>query len=232
MPSISNSVPQDGPARYHHLPHGPSREICDQVNAQVRSSQELNAASFDYALHVASRSYTFRTLDYGPFEFLGTAFLDKAVASLLPPAFMEVTRPAPGYGSSLAEKCTKGLGVFATRLFRRGETIMVEQPIVVVPFVVGLPAPHHTIYEDLVKRLHPEARYQILDLHQPRSGSPPQDERMGARVETIIAANAIGIKLKVPKNLYQEENGELETHRGVFLHGSRLNHRSVIHSEI
>jgi hypothetical protein len=149
--------------------------------------------------------------------------LDIGVDGLLPSVFPpppECTdsnftiHPSPG----------KGLGMFSRRLIRSGEIVLVERPVILTPYVIGLAVPLAQLYSDMFEKLSPDVSKQLMEL-----SSFPSDKLKRGKVEfrttdvceSVMRMNALAVQLQVPKGEY----AELSTHRGVFLQTSRCNHR-------
>jgi hypothetical protein len=150
--------------------------------------------------------------------------LDIGVDGLFPSVFPQPPPCADG-NFVIHQSPGKGLGMFARRLIRSGETVLVERPVVLTPYVIGLAVPLEQLYFDMFEKLSPSVLSQLMGLSS-TSMSPDNPKRgnVGKNTEiceSIMHMNALAVQLQVPKG----ENAELSTHRGVFLQTSRCNHR-------
>ncbi|KAJ7113161.1 hypothetical protein C8R44DRAFT_631204 [Mycena epipterygia] len=105
--------------------------------------------------------------------------------------------------------------MFAAQNIPAGGLILVERPVLVAPYVIGLPAvPESALYAALLRRLSPEtaARFMALENCKPEAECDA--------LEGIVRTNALAITLPVPAGPHPE----LATHRAVFLNASRCNH--------
>ncbi|RDB22322.1 SET domain-containing protein 5 [Hypsizygus marmoreus] len=214
MPSLSNPThPKGVSTKRRSLPPSPlpPDDVCAEINAQVRSNAALGAPAFDFGAHVRTRSYALH--DFHLDEFKVVAFLDDGVAGLLPETFRPPS-PCPLYTFDIDNAGKKGLGMFALRNIPKGGLILVEHPILVVPYLVGLTTPLAEIYTRMFDRLTLEGRHELTRLANSESRDHPPS------LEDVVHANAIGIQLDVP----DVPNPELATHRAVFLNTSRCNH--------
>ena len=124
----------------------------------------------------------------------------------------------------------KGLGVFSRRLIRSGEIVLVERPVILTPYVIGLAVPLAKLYSDMFEKLSPDVSKQLMELSSFASSSSDKLKRSEVEFKTtdicesVMRMNALAVQLQVPKG----ENAELSTHRGVFLQTSRCNHRFAI----
>ena len=196
----------------------PPPAICTQVNTLVRST--LNDARFDFAAHVKHRTYVVRTLHLPDPDECVTV-LDVGVDALLPSSFPP---HVPAFGRDfeetsfyIAKAPGKGLGMFAERLLRPNEVILVEHPTVVIPLVLGFAVPLKDLCADVFGRLSKAVKQELDDVIFAVSGSGGAVENF----EKLLRLNALAISLLVP----DEDSAELSTHRGIFLKTGRCNHR-------
>ncbi|KAF8152563.1 hypothetical protein B0H34DRAFT_784605 [Crassisporium funariophilum] len=108
----------------------------------------------------------------------------------------------------------KGLGMFARRKISNGGTILLEHPVVVTPYVIGLSVPLSQLFADIFGRLTQPVFRELMDLSSAFWGDAKDIH------EAIMRVNALAIQLAVPGG----EFAELSTHRGIFLKTSRCNH--------
>lgn len=154
--------------------------------------------------------------DYFIGDFQGAALLDESVERLLPDSF----EPAIRSPMDLVEICNtgkNGFGMFARRDIPAQGLILVEHPVIITPYLVGLPTPLSDLYAQLFDRLPPKLHRDLMRL---ANCKPAKEYSLS---EGIVRTNAIGIQLDVP----DVPHAELSTHRGLFLNTSRCNHRSV-----
>jgi hypothetical protein len=111
----------------------------------------------------------------------------------------------------------KGFGMFARRDIPAQALILVEHPVVITPYLVGLATPLSDLYAQLFNRLPPKLYWDLMRLANCKSAEECSP------FEGIVCTNAIGIQLDVP----DVPHPELSTHRAIFLNTSRCNHRSV-----
>ncbi|KAG6908572.1 hypothetical protein DXG01_004130 [Tephrocybe rancida] len=189
----------------------PPPNICASINDQVTSNPALARPLFDFAGHVRSRSYVMRNFLFDGSET--SVMLDEGVDAMLPESF-EPASGSPLYTFKIGDAGDKGRGMFALRDLPAGGLILVEHPIIVAPYLVGLGVPLADIYAELLDRLPLEMQKELLKLH---SGD---DHTLEDTLEEIVRCNALGIQLKVP----DVPHPEIKTHRAVFLNISRCNH--------
>ena len=204
----------------------PPRNICEEVNHRIRTT--FDYPSFDFSRHILHRTYIVRSIAFSPSEEC-VSMLDIGVDALFPSVFPPppvcaednfMIHPSPG----------KGLGMFSRRLIRSGEIVLVERPVILTPYIIGLAVPLAKLYSDIFERLSPDVLKQLMELSSSASSSsdklkPSKLEFKTTDVcESVMRMNALAVQLQVPKG----ENAELSTHRGVFLQTSRCNHRFVI----
>ncbi|KAG6852327.1 hypothetical protein C0991_000826 [Blastosporella zonata] len=185
----------------------PPPNICSRINDQVTSNPALARPLFDFAEHVRRRSYVMHNFTFEDFET--SVLLDQGVDRMLSEVFQPPCTPPP-YTFEIGDAGDKGRGMFALRDLPAGSLILVEHPIMVAPYLVGLNVPLADIYADLLGRLPLELCKEVVKLY---SGSHPT-------LEDIFCRNALGIQLQVP----DDPHPELTTHRAVFLNTSRCNH--------
>ena len=184
------------------------------INEQVHSNPALDCATFDFAAHVQHRSYVMH--DYFIGDFQGAALLDEGVKRLLPEVF-ESAPPSPMDTAAFLSAGKKGFGMFARRDIPAQGLILIEHPVIITPYLVGLTTPLSDLYAQLFDRLPPKLHRDLMQL----ANCKPADEC--SLLEGIVRTNAIGIQLDVP----DVPHPELSTHRAIFLNTSRCNHRSV-----
>ncbi|KAF5378136.1 hypothetical protein D9615_007522 [Tricholomella constricta] len=205
----SSSAP--GPSASSSSP--PPPHICAKINAQVATNPALARPDFDFAAHVQSRSYTMHNFVFQDFE--AAVLLDEGVERLLPDTFQTACPPAaPLYTFEIGDAGAKGLGMFALRDIPSGALVLVEHPVIVAPYLLGMSVPLPEVYAELFGRLPAEACHELMALANSRS---TEDCDL---LEGIVRTNALGIQLEVP----DVPNPELTTHRAVFLNTSRCNH--------
>ena len=196
----------------------PPPAICTQVNTLVGST--LNNTRFDFAAHVKHRTYVVRTLHLPDPDECVTVLdvgVDALLPSSLPPHVPAVGRDFEETSFYIAKAPGKGLGMFAERLLRPNEVILVEHPTVVIPLVLGFAVPLKDLCADVFGRLSKAVRQELDDVIFAVSGSGGTVEDF----EKLLRLNALAISLLVP----DEDSAELSTHRGIFLKTGRCNHR-------
>jgi hypothetical protein len=197
-------------------PPPPPPGICSIINDQVHSNPALGCANFDFAAHVQHRSYVVH--DYLIGDFQGTALLDKGVERLLPHT-LEPAIPSPTNLVEILNTGKRGYGMFARHDFIPEQgLILVEHPVVITPYLVGLTTPLSNLYSQLFDRLPPKLYRDLMRLSNCKLPAECSS------FEGIVRTNAIGIQLDVP----DVPHSELSTHRAIFLNTSRCNHRLVI----
>lgn len=201
----------------------PPPEICEEVNHRIRTT--FDHPSFDFSQHVLHRTYIVRSITFSPSEEC-VSMLDVGVDALFPPVFPHppvcvndnfTIHPSPG----------KGLGMFSRRSICSGEIVLVERPVILTPYVIGLTVPLAQLYSDMFEKLSPDVSKHLMELSSSARSSPDKLKRSQVEFKTtdicesIMRMNALAVQLQVPKGEY----AELSTHRGVFLQTSRCNHR-------
>ncbi|KAG5643743.1 hypothetical protein DXG03_009677 [Asterophora parasitica] len=209
--SSSSSGPSSSPARcrFSAAPTPPPPHVCARINAQVTSDPVLARPNFDFDQHVRSRSYTMQNFAFEDFE--AAVLLDEGVESLLPETFHPPC-PAPLYTFEIGATENDGLGMFALKDMPAGSLVLVEHPVMVAPYLLGIGVPLADVYAEIFGRLSPDLCDELMDL----SNSMEDCDLL----EGIVRTNALGIQLEVP----DVPNPELTTHRAVFLNTSRCNH--------
>jgi hypothetical protein len=154
--------------------------------------------------------------DYFIGDFQGTALLDEGVERLLPDS-SEPAIPSPMDLVEILNTGKRGYGMFARRDIPEQGLILVEHPVVITPYLVGLTTPLSDLYAQLFDRLPPKLYRDLMRL---ANCKPPAECSL---FEGIVRTNAIGIQLDVP----DVPHSELSTHRAIFLNTSRCNHRLV-----
>lgn len=200
----------------------PPPEICEEVNHRIRTT--FDHPSFDFSQHVSHRAYVVRSIAFSPSEEC-VSMLDIGVDALFPSVFPPLPVCVDG-NFTIHLSPGKGLGMFSRRLIHSGEIVLVERPVILTPYVIGLAVPLAQLYSDMFDKLSPDVSKQLMELT-----SFPSDNLKRSKVEfrttdvceSIMRMNALAVQLQVPK----EEYAELSTHRGVFLQTSRCNHRFV-----
>lgn len=147
-------------------------------------------------------------------DFEAAVLLDEGVEHLLPETFQPACA-APLYMFEIGDTGDRGLGMFALQDIPAGALVLVEHPVIVAPYLIGLGMPLSEVYAELFNRLPPEACHELMCLANSRSL-----EDCGL-LEGIVRTNALGIQLQVPPDV---PHPELTTHRAVFLNTSRCNH--------
>ncbi|KAG6810584.1 hypothetical protein H0H92_011218 [Tricholoma furcatifolium] len=135
--------------------------------------------------------------------------LDDGVHQLLLKTFHSQSEPT-SCGFTIGDAGEKGEGMFALRDLSTGSLILVEHPVLVVPYLIGLDVPLTDIYAAMLDGLPRELSDGFLQL----SGGPDHN------LESIVRLNALGIQLEVP----DVPHAELTTHRALFLNTSKCNH--------
>ncbi|KAJ7572618.1 hypothetical protein C8J56DRAFT_790580 [Mycena floridula] len=150
------------------------------------------------------------------FDLNGTecaTLLDQGVRSLLHPPFKPAL-PSPPKTFSIKKSAEgTGLGMFARRNIPQGAVILVEHPIIITPFLIGLPTPASELYATLAGRLDSRLRKELELLCNSRGD-------IKSHIEGIMQTNALSIELAIP----DVPNPEISTHRALFLNVSRCNH--------
>lgn len=198
----------------------PPLQFCAQMNADIRSNPILDSPYFDLAGHVGSRAYCLHNVVYGEGFDETATLLDIGVKDLLPAVMPAPSSPSPkGMTFQICKSEGKnGLGMVAAQNIPAGGLIVVERPILVVPYIIALQTyPESEFYTALLRRLSPEtvARFTALANCKPAAECDA--------VEGIMRTNAIAINLNVP----DVPHPELATHRAIFPSISRCNHRRV-----
>ncbi|KAG6872501.1 hypothetical protein C0995_009257 [Termitomyces sp. Mi166 len=197
-----SSLPLNSGAAQAPPPH-----ICARINAQIVSNPALARPLFDFAEHVRSRVYVIRKFVFRDFE--SSILLDEGVERMLPEIFQPPCA-TPHHTFEIGDAGNKGQGMFAVRDLPAGTLILVEHPVIVAPYLVGLNVPLSDIYASLFDRLPYEIRVKLSQLYAGTHRS----------LEDTVHLNALGIQLEVP----DVPRPELTTHRAVFLNTSRCNH--------
>ncbi|KAJ7719441.1 hypothetical protein DFH07DRAFT_761131 [Mycena maculata] len=186
------------------------------MNADIRANPALDSPYFDLAGHIGSRAYCMDNIYHdGPDDT--ATLLDVGVQALLPtpiPAPPNRTPKGPTFDIRQSEG-KRGLGMFAAQNIPAGGLIVVERPVLVVPYIIAIQTyTESELYAALLGRLSPDtvARFLVLSNCKPASECDA--------VEGIMRTNAIGITLEVPDGPHPE----LPTHRAIFLNVSRCNH--------
>jgi len=208
----------------------PPPEICEEVNHRIRTT--FDHPSFDFSQHVLHRTYVVRSIAFSPSEEC-VSMLDIGVDALFPSVF-----PHPPVcvddNFTIHPSAGKGLGMFSRRSIRSGDIVLVERPVILTPYVIGLAVPLAQLYSDMFEKLSPDVSKQLMELSSSARSSPDKLKRSQVEFKTtdicesIMRMNALAVQLQVPKGEY----AELSTHRGVFLQTSRCNHRfgPLVHS--
>ncbi|KIM37400.1 hypothetical protein M413DRAFT_273919 [Hebeloma cylindrosporum] len=218
-------LPRPNSPRHGHISilsppaNQPPPEICEEVNHRIRTT--FDQPSFDFSQHVSHRTYVVRSISFSPTEEC-VSMLDVGVDALFPSVFPPppicaddnfAIHPSPG----------KGLGMFSRRLVRSGEVVLVERPVILTPYVVGLAVPLAQLYSDMFEKLSPDVSKQLMELSSFASDNVKRNKvelKTKDVCESVMRMNALAVQLQVPKGEY----AELSTHRGVFLNTSRCNH--------
>ncbi|CAK5267958.1 unnamed protein product [Mycena citricolor] len=201
----------------HDVSSLPPLNVCNRMNAHIRTNPLLDSPYFDLAGHVGSRVYEAFRVPYAHDADTETAaFLDVGVRRLLPTPVPRARTAAPK-GSTFSIQATPGgaagQGMFASRNIPAGGTVLVERPAVVVPYLMTCfdRKTEADVYASLLRRLSPECAARLMGLAN-------CTQRPG--LEGVILTNAIAITLDVP----EVPHAEVPTHRAVFLNTSRCNH--------
>ncbi|KIY45454.1 SET domain-containing protein [Fistulina hepatica ATCC 64428] len=196
----------------HHLPD-PPQETCDFINRRVRGNPHLCRPNFDYRAYCADRNYS--TYEYSIGGTDGVAFVDAGVISLLPVAFLQSPcLPVTDASLEISQTENKGLGTFVRCKFSADETILLEHPSIVVPYLKATAMSLSELYTSLFEKLPPQSHKTLTSLF-----SSPLFDKL-SRAEGIMFTNSIEIDLDV----VQDKQPELNNHRAIFLHTSRINH--------
>ncbi|KAH0580265.1 hypothetical protein H2248_001781 [Termitomyces sp. 'cryptogamus'] len=213
MPSLNCTTTSNGSSSSASLTlsssatQAPPPHVCARINAQITSNPALARPFFDFAEYVRGRSYIIRNLVFENFE--SSMLLDKGVEGMLPATF-HPPRATPLHTFEIGDAGDRGRGMFALRDLPVGALILVEHPVIVAPYLVGLNVPLVDIYANLFDRLPHGIRIELSQLYDGTDHS----------LEDVIHLNALGIQLEVP----DVPRPELTTHRAVFLNTSRCNH--------
>ncbi|KAJ6532887.1 hypothetical protein DFH09DRAFT_932988 [Mycena vulgaris] len=177
----------------------------------------LDSPYFDLAGHVGSRAYCMHNIAYADESAETASLLDVGVKDLLPAPIPEPPVPSPK-GATFVIRTSEGkngLGMFAAQNIPASGLVVVERPILVAPYIIGLQGhPESELYGALLRRLSPDTVARFMAL----ANCKPVDECDA--VEGIMRTNAIGITLDVP----DVPHPELSTHRAIFPITSRCNH--------
>jgi hypothetical protein len=149
-------------------------------------------------------------------DFQGVVFADAKVHDLIPRCFD--SRPSALEDAyRIAPAAGKGSGMFANRDIPAGAAILVENPIVIFPGVMGLgmSMSKDDIFKMLFDRLDPGMRERALSLWN----SKPAD--VCGKEEGIVRTNGFGLELAAPRIA----NSLATRYSGTFLDLSRCNHR-------
>ncbi|KAJ7281033.1 hypothetical protein C8J57DRAFT_1501230 [Mycena rebaudengoi] len=213
--TTTKPIPVVPTAYIQHKPFPPQPEDCAETNAQIRADYSFDAPYFDLAGHVENRLYCMHNIVYADACNDETAsLLDIGVKDLLPERI-----PPPTAAPTTATH--GGVGIFAVRDIPRGGLILVERPLVVLPYIIGISTPEFYLYEALLQRLSPGALARFMALANCKPSSECED------IDGILRTNAMGIELRVPA----VPHPELPTHRAVFLNTSRCNHACAPNAE-
>ncbi|KIM81175.1 hypothetical protein PILCRDRAFT_503834 [Piloderma croceum F 1598] len=149
-------------------------------------------------------------------DFQGVVFADVKIHDLIPRRFD--SRPSALENAyRIAPAAGKGSGMFANRDIPAGAAILVENPIVVFPGVMGLgmSMSKDDIFKMLFDRLDPGVRERALSLWNCK----PAD--ICGKEEGIVRTNGFGLELAAPKIAV---NPLATRYSGTFLDLSRCNH--------
>lgn len=150
-------------------------------------------------------------------DFQGAMFTDnEQIISLIPSRFK--TRPASLEGTyRISAIKNKGAGMLANRDIPAGGVIVVENPVLIHPCIIGSEVDRDALFGALYARLAPDTRTKVLSLWNCK----PSD--VCGKPEGILRSNGIEVELPVPDDI----NPEDVPYSGTFLDISRCNHRSV-----
>ena len=168
------------------------------------------------------RRYVVYTLKFAPREEC-VVLLDAGVERLLPSAFAPLPASAD---DAVAVGRTEGMGVglFAARAIRDGETLLRERPALIVPHAVGPAVPLDQLYADVVRRLPSTVVHRLQDLAVCAGKESTAQLRDPLEFERVVRTHALAIALSVPEGT----NSDHPAHRGLFLRTSLCNHRCAI----
>ncbi|KAJ6629818.1 hypothetical protein B0H10DRAFT_1775631 [Mycena sp. CBHHK59/15] len=192
----------------------PPPQLCAQINEDIRSNPILDSPYFDLVGHVENRVYCIHKIDYGDALDETAAILDVGVKALLSePLSPRIESPKGTF--EIRKAGGRGFGMFALQDIPAGALILVERPIIVGPYIIGLGNYSESdIYAALLRRLSPDTTASFMAL---ANCKPPSE---CDTIEGIMRTNGIAINLSVP----DVPHPELSTHRAVFLNTSRCNH--------
>lgn len=226
--------------------HLPPSHICAQVNNQVATT--FNLWTFDFVEHIRRRKYVIRKhhFDASSRSQHCVAMLDMSVDLLFPyasaiptppppfasprelfdvrPAFASLPSHSPGIFKykSKSNAISKGLGMFALLPIPANAAIVVERPVVIMPYVMALSTSLEEAFEAALRTLDDETRNAIVDLVR-----SPLTQEVKSVYQAVMKVSSLAIELSVPSKAESGRHGELETHKGIFLNTSRINHRFV-----
>lgn len=168
------------------------------------------------------RRYVVHTLKFAPREEC-VVLLDARVERLLPTTFAPLPASAD---DAVAVGRTEGMGVglFAARAIRDGESLLRERPALIVPHAAGPAVPLEQLYADVVRRLPSTVVHRLQDLAVCGGKEPAAPLRNPLEFERVVRTHALAIALAVPEG----SNSEHPAHRGLFLRTSLCNHRCEI----
>ncbi|KAF8885568.1 hypothetical protein CPB84DRAFT_1750156 [Gymnopilus junonius] len=216
----------------------PPPHICAQVNNEVRTTFCL--PGFDFVEHLRRRKYVVRKRHFeAPSPNHCVTVLDASVDLLIPstadiptsrlpfahpqtlfdiqPAF--ASSPSHYLENSKLDAISKGLGMFALLPIPVNATIVVERPALIMPYVTAFPALVEEAFESGLRMLDDETKTAIMDLAR-----SPQTREVKSVYDAILKVNSLPITLTVPSKEENGPHGELETHKGIFLKTSSINH--------
>lgn len=209
---------------------GSTADLYPNSNNIIRNEEDMkqwahkldlspNEANMRVQRHVAQAKggeilTTYRNLTF--VDFAGVTFTNKKILDLLPKSFGK-RPPALDNAYKISEAAGKGYGMFALRDIPVGGVILVENPVIVLPLMMGIGAlmSKEEMMEMLFTRLAPDVRERALSLCNCKPASLCEKE------EGIIRTNGLQVELPIP----DVPNPPNSIHSGIFLEMSRCNHR-------
>ena len=157
---------------------------------------------------------TYRNLSF--VDFAGVTLTDSKILDLLPRSFGK-RPPALDNAYHISVATGKGYGMFASRDIPIGGVVLVENPVIVIPLIMGMgeQMSKEDMFKMLFTRLAPDVRERALSLCNCKPAS------LCGKEEGIVRTNGLQVELPVP-NIRNPPNS---IHSGIFLEMSRCNHR-------
>lgn len=205
-PAISNTADylrsDDDVKRWAHKLGETPKTLYNRVGAQTA---RMNDAGF---------KMVFRNVNFKDFQ--GVTLADAKIQDLIPKRF-DVRPLAVENAYRISPAAGKGSGMFAVRDIPAGAAILVENPIIVFPNVmgIGMSMSREEIFKMLFDRLEPDVRVRAMSLWNSKPAT------VCVKEEGIVRTNGFGIQLAAPKIANPPNTG----HSGTFLDLSRCNHR-------